>query len=84
MTTKWRVYGARIFLASLKKFAGSILLVARAIWLSSVKRTSFSTKPRGGSRGRVQVVRTPPPRDDLRFSNTTGILQKKKYVVYLC
>ena len=33
--------------------------------------------PRGGSRGRVQGVRTPPPRDDLRFSNTTGILQKK-------
>ena len=32
---------------------------------------------RGGSRGRVQGVRTPPP-DDLRFSNTTCILQKKK------
>ena len=32
---------------------------------------------RGGSRGRVQGVRTPPPRDDLRFSNTTGIVQKK-------
>ena len=27
----------------------------------------------------------PPPRDDLRFSNTTGILQKKKtYVLYWC
>ena len=35
----------------------------------------------GGCRGC-----TPPPllRDDLRFSNTTGILQKKSYVVYLC
>ena len=32
---------------------------------------------RGGSRGRVQGVRTPPPGDDLRFSNTTGILKKK-------
>ena len=31
----------------------------------------------GGSRGRVQGVCTRPPRDDLRFSNTTGILQKK-------
>ena len=32
----------------------------------------------GGSQGRVQGVRTPPPlRDDLRFSNTTGILQKR-------
>ena len=31
---------------------------------------------RGGSRRRVQGVRTPPG-DDLRFSNTTGILQKK-------
>ena len=28
-------------------------------------------------RGRVQGVRTPLPRDDLQFSNTTGILQKK-------
>ena len=33
---------------------------------------------RGGSRERVQGVRTPPPTPDLRFSNTTGILQKKK------
>ena len=34
---------------------------------------------RGGSRGRVQEVRTPPPpRDDLRFSNTTGILHTHK------
>ena len=38
---------------------------------------------RGGSRGRVQGVRTalgapPPPPDDRRFSNTTGILRKKK------
>ena len=38
---------------------------------------------RGGSRGRVQGVRTPPPPpwDDLRFSNTTGILQKKMWVI---
>ena len=36
---------------------------------------------RGGSRERVQGVRT-LPWDDLRFSNTIGILQKKKnYVV---
>ena len=34
-------------------------------------------KHRGGSRGRVQGVRAPPSRDDLRFSNTTGILKKK-------
>ena len=40
---------------------------------------------RGGSRGRVQGVCTPPPWDDLRFSNTTGVLQKKKnYVFYWC
>ena len=26
----------------------------------------------------------PPSRDDLQFSNTTGILQKKNYVVYWC
>ena len=30
---------------------------------------------RGGSRGRVQGVRTPPPWDDLRLSNTTGVLR---------
>ena len=34
-------------------------------------------KSRGGSRGRVQGVHTPPPRDNLRFSNTIGILPKK-------
>ena len=32
---------------------------------------------RGGSKGRVQGVRTPFRQDDLWFSNTTGILQKK-------
>ena len=34
---------------------------------------------RGGSRGRGAggAHPPPPPRDDLRFSNTTGILQKK-------
>ena len=50
------------------------------------RRTKFSgvkfmksSRSRGGSRGRVQGVRIPPPpRDDLRFSNTTGILRKKK------
>ena len=35
-------------------------------------------KSRGGSRGRVQGVRTPPPWDDLRFSNTNGNSAKKK------
>ena len=28
-------------------------------------------------------MRTPPPRDDLRFSNTTGILQKKKTMWFI-
>ena len=40
---------------------------------------------RGGSRGRVQGVRPSPPPlpcDDLRFSNTTGILQKKKKTMW--
>ena len=34
----------------------------------------------------MQGVRTPPPphpRDDLRFSNTTGILQKKKTMWFI-
>ena len=39
---------------------------------------------RGRSRGRVQGVHTPPsPWDDLRFSNTTGILQKKKTMWFI-
>ena len=38
---------------------------------------------RGGSRGRVQGVAPPSPRDDLRFSNTTGILQKKKSMWFI-
>ena len=38
---------------------------------------------RGRSRGRVQGVRTPPPPwDDLRFSNTTGILREKKKTMW--
>ena len=37
---------------------------------------------RGGSRGRVQGVRT-LPWDDLRFSNTIGILQKKKTMWFI-
>ena len=41
-------------------------------------RLTYGRWFRGGSRGRVQGVRTlPPPRDDLRFFNTTGILQKE-------
>ena len=47
---------------------------------SNVFSSSYGSRSpsyRGGSRGRVHGVRTPPPRDELRFSNTTGILQKK-------
>ena len=43
--------------------------------------SAYEYKIRGGSRGRVQGVRT-PPWDDLRFSNTTGILQKKKKTMW--
>ena len=39
-------------------------------------RRLWSALVRGGSRGRVQGVH--PPWDDLRFSETTGILPKKK------
>ena len=38
---------------------------------------------KGGSRGRVQGVRPPPSGDDLRFSNTTGILPKKKTMWFI-
>ena len=45
-----------------------VLIYTKELWMSV----------RGVSRGRVQGVRTSPPWDDLRFPNTTGILQKKK------
>ena len=48
----------------------------------TILKRSMRRKYRGGSRGRVQGVRT-PPRDDLRFSNTTGILQKKKTMWFI-
>ena len=52
---------------------------------TTVKSLLHSGDLRGGARGRVQGVRTPhpPPRDDLRFSNTTGILQKKKTMWFI-
>ena len=53
-------------------------MVALSVWLYSKKSLIVWSPRRGGSRERVQGVRTLPPRDDLRFSNTTGILQKKK------
>ena len=57
------------------------------IW-EAISNTPFSVSPdihRGGSRGRVQGVHTPPPPwDDLWFSKTTCILPKKNYVVYWC
>ena len=40
----------------------------------------YNNYSRGGSKGRVQGVRTPP---SLRFSNTTGILQKKKTMWFI-
>ena len=39
---------------------------------------------RGGSRGGAGGAHPPFPWDHLRFSNTTGILPKKNYVVYWC
>ena len=42
----------------------------------------MESQPRGGSRGRVQA-RCAPPRDNLRFSNTTDILQTKKTMWFI-
>ena len=53
-------------------------MVALSVWLYLKKSLIVRSPRRGGSTERVQGVRTLPPRDDLRFSNTTGILQKKK------
>ena len=53
-------------------------------WIDSLKKM-FTALFRGGSRGRVQGVHTPPPHpwDDLRFSNTTDILPKKKTMWFI-
>jgi len=59
-------------------------IIRYSVCLFSSGWTLSSFCNRGGSRGRVQGVRTPPPLNDLWFSNTTGILQKKNYVVYWC
>ena len=37
----------------------------------------------GGSTGRVQEGVPPPPPDDLRFSNTIGILPKKETMWFI-
>ena len=66
---------------SLKGRVSVVALTAEGFSSSSCFRHLNSSSEimsfRGGSRGRVQGVRT-PPRDDLRFFNTTGILQKKE------
>ena len=49
-----------------------VLKITLNIEISSVAQFLYKS----GSRGRVQGVRPPPPpRDDLRLSNTTAILQ---------
>ena len=61
------------------------IIIAKST-VTKIYNLKYSTKSflkkiclRGGSRGGVQGVRPPPPPwDDLRFSNTTGILRKKK------
>ena len=71
-----------IFLS--KHFDQSQELQTMAKKCSQFTWSAHTISVRGGSRGRVQGVRIPPPPwDDLRFSNTTGILQKKN-VVYWC
>ena len=62
-----------------------VIRIRIMIFIQGTHFTKGDIQCRGRSRGRVQGVRNPPPRDDLRFSNTTGILPKKKnYVVYWC
>ena len=71
------------------KMTQEFMRLLRRFWLNDEYMNFFLTEfwtnclHRGGSRGRVQGVCTPLPWDDLRFSNTTGILQRKEnYVVY--
>ena len=73
---------ARAFAPARKQYWIGLLLTLNNIRDSGA--ISVTERGRGGSRGRVQGVRTPPsPWDDLRFSNTTGILQKKKTMWFI-
>ena len=63
-------------------------MLKNEILLSAHAQTSQANfwrldQSRGRSWGRMQGVRTPPPKDDLRFSTTTGILQKKKTMWFI-
>ena len=66
-----------------KKLATSFATLMLNELKSNVALFTTQIKPtlhRGGPRGRVQGVPRPPPpppQEDLRFSNTTGTLQKK-------
>ena len=51
-------------------------LVATELW--QIKASNSGADLGGGCRG----CAPPPPRDDLRFSNTTGILQKKRKTMW--
>ena len=53
-------------------------------WNSLVATIHFRVRMQGRTRGRAQGVRTPPPpSDDMLFSKTTGILQKKKTMWFI-
>ena len=49
------------------------------IYLKAIYGQKTGADLGGGCRG----CAPPPPRDDLRFSNTTGILQKKKTMRFI-
>ena len=55
------------------------MFITEVVQIRKCWTLKFIINYRGGSWGRVQGLRTPspPPRDDLQFSNTTGILPKK-------
>ena len=47
-------------------------------------RLAITTESRGGSRGRVQGVRTPPAKMNCGFLIQLAFCKKKNYVVYWC
>ena len=74
----WKVKKAKILLVKWPINEEPITVITR---LKMGFKASTVADLGGGCRG---CAPPPPTRDDLRFSNTTGILRKKKYVVYWC
>ena len=75
--------GKTMFISFCAKYHVCTPLVLLQNLYAAARLDSLNDWSRDGSSGRVQGVCTPPPWDVLQFSNTTGILQKKKTMWFI-